>query len=1060
MKSKNNLVKIFLGLLVTLAFLGGVAKNFVARNDSVRLGLINIVHGEEGNGESSEGANQAASDQAAADVGSPSHSDVAASQSQAAANTAANNQYGGNESNGNESNGGANPASGNAGSDGVGGMGGGGGDSTGSSAYNPSDPSTWPWEPDASTVCAGEDFAQTYYYVGLGWLTNSAVGTKDCSEPIPACANTCKSPHGCFSVTGNPANSVSVDGENCCNGQVCYDCKSGYVWNDIGQCVSTSGSNPVSDPTPAPDPIPTPTPAPEPIPIPTPVPEPTPSPTAIPTCSAFFSPTSLTAPGTSNLTFSSSGADKLSGSCVGPLPIAETDLPLAYSNYPFSFTSSLVGTEICTFTPYNGTVRGTACSATVVVNASVSSGGTGGGSCGNNIKDVGEECDFNSAFGPYPNQCVDNGPCDQATCKCIVSTPTPATPQPIPTAASNCGAAANSNYACGATQTVGDLCLAGATCYPNTGYPPSPCPTNIVFSGNQAHWYCGTDQNCYAKKPDSCTVPATPIAPTTPSAACECSTNTAFSGGSACTGGTCDGCHCDYSHCTSNCACAANTLVGATCSNGCGGYCNGTKIGGTTTGGTDGPSQGSADDGAYKSATQIEQIYCSKTDEQGYCAERTSRTLGFKNMFPPEKVSSGDKSRVRSGFQACDRNTGTTCGYSHQDLSTFKVFLVPDSKSALVTIWNSQGNTPGTVKFVAIARFGEPPKGDYSYINAQTKGISGEPAKLTDVTGKDYVVRNSDGITEVFNDNLLDDNLEGFSGGWLYVRFIELENKFIDMQASNEIDAQKYKLWYDNTTVANQWQTDGDPVESIADPTYPAPSLPTGSDCAQKTCLGNSCYNGAAYVSGEKTVDCATGIANMNPSSVKPVAIDNQPTIAETAYMTWEAVNASKLEVACTGPAMISRLDLGNQFSSAIWQTQAEKSGNYIKPAGASNGYPGWFHPNSFGTEICTFYPTNKVNNLPGTPFSASVKVAGNAVCGNDIIEEQEECDYAPSAGLTSYVPCPVGKTCEACKCVTIENPYVCQPDNPGCEKTTCKNVKCFDGCEKHQGIMECDGLN
>ena len=38
--------------------------------------------------------------------------------------------------------------------------------------------------------------------------------------------------------------------------------------------------------------------------------------------------------------------------------------------------------------------------------------------CGNDIKEGSEECDFNSAFGPYPNQCPNNGACNQATCKC------------------------------------------------------------------------------------------------------------------------------------------------------------------------------------------------------------------------------------------------------------------------------------------------------------------------------------------------------------------------------------------------------------------------------------------------------------------------------------------------------------------------------------------------------------------------------------------------------------------------------------------------------------------
>jgi len=88
-----------------------------------------------------------------------------------------------------------------------------------------------------------------------------------------------------------------------------------------------------------------------------------------PTCSASFSPTSLTAPGTSNLSWSSANADRIVGSCTGPIPVAAGDQALNYSNFPVSFTASQTGIETCTFIPYEGSVQGTACSASVVVSA-------------------------------------------------------------------------------------------------------------------------------------------------------------------------------------------------------------------------------------------------------------------------------------------------------------------------------------------------------------------------------------------------------------------------------------------------------------------------------------------------------------------------------------------------------------------------------------------------------------------------------------------------------------------------------------------------------------------
>ena len=89
-----------------------------------------------------------------------------------------------------------------------------------------------------------------------------------------------------------------------------------------------------------------------------------------PTCSASFSPTSITAPDTSYLTFSSTG-DKLIIECAGPLPVPYGDYELtAWDNYPFKFDGSQTGTETCTFTPYKGTTSGAPCSASVEVSKS------------------------------------------------------------------------------------------------------------------------------------------------------------------------------------------------------------------------------------------------------------------------------------------------------------------------------------------------------------------------------------------------------------------------------------------------------------------------------------------------------------------------------------------------------------------------------------------------------------------------------------------------------------------------------------------------------------------
>jgi len=88
-----------------------------------------------------------------------------------------------------------------------------------------------------------------------------------------------------------------------------------------------------------------------------------------PSCSASFSPTSLTAPGASNLSWNSSNADRIVGSCTGPIPVTAGDQALNYSNFPVSFTASQTGTETCTFVPSKNGINGESCSASVIVNA-------------------------------------------------------------------------------------------------------------------------------------------------------------------------------------------------------------------------------------------------------------------------------------------------------------------------------------------------------------------------------------------------------------------------------------------------------------------------------------------------------------------------------------------------------------------------------------------------------------------------------------------------------------------------------------------------------------------
>jgi hypothetical protein len=496
----------------------------------------------------------------------------------------------------------------------------------------------------------------------------------------------------------------------------------------------------------------------------------------------------------------------------------------------------------------------------------------------------------------------------------------------------------------------------------------------------------------------SCTARLTVTASKIPTN-CECSKNQADDDGK-----------CNTRECTDSCHCDAKLVIKET------------------------PSQNRAD---YESISQF---------------DSASNIKGLKNLWSPDKILTDDmrndpQKEVNLYLGARNSDFDSMGAEAMTDPIRFKVFIPPNFITLSVTIYNTASG--GYNDFVVgSARLGEPPKEEIDSSNGDNFKWTG--CSLEDVTGKDCFFRNSAGITSVFGE---DHNANTQSGGWLYITAYTPGMKIITIDGFASAVVSQYQTWYDTET----WQTNGDPIE-------PDSIFPTGPDCAQGTCLGNSCYNGTVYVAGEKTTDCATGSAEMNPTSIKSATIDGKPTTDETAYLTWStSTNTKKLEVECLGPAIIPRADI--QLTSALWQVDAAKSGLYTKPTNSTpDGYPGWFHPNTYGTEICTFYPTNTKDGLPGTPFSAFVQVNDKAICGNSIVEgmgtEKEECDYTPSTGLVSYVPCPDDKTCQNCKCVTPTKAsgYVCQPDDPSCAKSTCKDVRCFDGCNYQKGTRDCQG--
>jgi hypothetical protein len=211
----------------------------------------------------------------------------------------------------------------------------------------------------------------------------------------------------------------------------------------------------------------------------------------------------------------------------------------------------------------------------------------------------------------------------------------------------------------------------------------------------------------------------------------------------------------------------------------------------------------------------------------------------------------------------------------------------------------------------------------------------------------------------------------------------------------------------------------------------------------------------------------AVVIANFNADTINSI-VGSQPTESEVAYLTWSSSGASKLEVACTGPANIPRDN--SQLTSDLWQSDAAKSGFYVKPAGAPDGYPGWFPAGSHDRETCTFYPTN-LDGSAGTPVEASIEVTLPGASPGELVKPDLTCpivqasaDSCPN-GVADIVE--IGKDKNSCPIygckstgIKIDNPirnnYVCEPNNAGCAAKTCHDVYCNDGCNMIKGTDGC----
>ncbi len=733
----------------------------------------------------------------------------------------------------------------------------------------------------------------------------------------------------------------------------------------------------------------------------TPTPTPTPLSTNT-TCTASFSLVNAIAPGESKLSWSSSeNTTKLIISCTEPLPLPEKDYGvLNYPDgYPFSFKNDQIGTETCTFTPYNGEIKGTPCVATVTVKNSTAS-----------------------------------------------------TPTPTPTATA-CGSAANNNYTCDTTQTSGVLCASG-TCYAAASSPPTLCLANIQFSGNHASWYCGTAVSCSASKLSSCSTPTpTPSPSPIPSSTPTPTTTPAPGGNSVCdnNGYLCcsssnptykDGLctypslqygdmgrlreTCDMKAVGSDCVVVDGRvilwlpdypahLIGWPNSDP--GLANVAPSGAESNFRIFFP-PGSArispdinysnehtlyiyntrynkiPEKAYTSETSgidvtlIDKTYYQGVEFDGYKSKASREVLpeSLISMNDPLSVTeagwayfTGKSTNTRDNSQSTrwlshaglsiwidakmyndwrDHSGSNTDGSINwaKDVEGVTTYVAPTQTSPTPTpsITPTPSPTPILTTPTCEINFTKT-KDDQTKITSATEGdTNGQWQKITnyDATKQDaYSVCEDERTITLTKINPTNQIYTGKDWKFNYNGHVD-ERCYILFFQKNETP----KLDWSNRL--SSCQTELIKVSEIPQP--------TGPDCATKTCKGNSCdsQNKALdnpWISGTKTEGCATITATVEPSIL---------TTPGSTFIKWTSTGASKMEAECfSGPVI---LPLGGWFTS---DAKCKESG--LKEC-TDKGYEFIVKTELTGTETCKFYPTNLTDSQKGTPliFTFEVKKA------------------------------------------------------------------------------------
>ncbi|MEI7425580.1 MAG: hypothetical protein WCK16_01470 [Candidatus Moraniibacteriota bacterium] len=585
--------------------------------------------------------------------------------------------------------------------------------------------------------------------------------------------------------------------------------------------------------------------------------------------------------------------------------------------------------------------------------------------CGNGVLESGEECDFNSAFGPYPNQCANNGACNQATCTC--SSGGGITPGTTPTPVAG-PASFSADKTSGTTPLTVNFTLTNGTNCINY-----MCDTEV-----------GTQTYVYEKS---------------------------FS-------------------CTYNTAGTYTASIS----------CNGNKITKTIT-----------VTGSGTGTTPTPTVTPTTSTTPTPTKPKPADVVSITNFYPraPDNVT----------YYTFGNPIDLFYGY----MPYFRGFIPPGT--IVLDLLIIEGG-----KQMAVARHKIPPTGLPQF--PPTGYTPYSMYTLSELEVKDqWTTETEQGSLYITHSSFYP--LDVSRAGWLYVKVDGGSySSLYTTSFSVKVDTKIYNAWWDKYIKDEAgWNKYIENVETYIDPTIeisptPTPSpitttsptptpqtpFPSGPNCNTKICQGNSCWNGEKYIAGEKTQNCATVEIKTSKTSL---------TAPDSSYITWNSTNASKLSATCTG--------LYSAIGSWYLNDKECKEKGQVKEC-TDKGYEMKFPGDKFGKETCTFYLTNKSDGLPGTPssFEIEVKEGSNSIsptptpnlCGNGKKDTGESCD--PKS--TTYDCAESRATCNAkCQCIqnptpTPQNSRSCQRDNPDCEKVTCNNVYCNDGCGRIKGTRVCDG--